>query len=172
MLRLVGAACIIMASLGGFAQLRGALQKRAMELLGWLGAVRLLQSEMSWGLTPLPRLCQVISRQIGGLVGDFWKRLGDELAKSGAGTVPELTSQLLAEAQGEWHLLATDWQILQEMGEGLGGSGLAEQQRLLALTEQRLQAASDEAAARYARHGRLLGGLGWCCGLLLVCLWL
>lgn len=37
MLKLMGAICIMLASLGGFAQLRSALQKRTLELLGWLG---------------------------------------------------------------------------------------------------------------------------------------
>lgn len=172
MLKLMGAICIMLASLGGFAQLRSALQKRTLELLGWLGAVRMLQREISWGQTPLPQLCGLISRQIGGAVGCFWGRIGEELAQPGAGELAELMGGLLADSQGEWHMLPEDLLILQELGEGLGRSGLTEQQRLLALAEQRLQTVSDEASARYARLARLLGGLGWCCGLLVVCLWL
>ena len=98
-----------------------------------------------------------------------WYLQLDELADM---ALPEIWQQLLTAQSQNWHLLPEDLQALTELGQGLGSSGLSNQQRLLALTEQRLQRLAAEAEERRGRLARLLGGLGWCSGLLLVCLWL
>lgn len=172
MLSLVGAVFILLATVGGFGQLRCALRQRPQELQSWLAVVRLLQSEMNYGLLPLPRLCELAAGQSGGIVGRFWQSLARELQTQTAQALPEIWERLAAEQKGGWHLLEADLQALTELGRGLGASGLSNQQRLLSRTEQRLQLLADEAAARCARLTRLLGGLGWCSGLLLICLWL
>lgn len=172
MLKLLGAVCILLATVSGFAQLRVALQQRVAELNDWLAAVRLLQSEMNYGLLPLPRLCQLTAGQIGGAVGQFWQALAAALQQGEPLALPEIWQRLLAVQSPGWHLLPEDLPALAELGQGLGSSGLSNQQRLLALTEQRLQRLAAEAKERRGRLARLLGGLGWCSGLLLVCLWL
>jgi stage III sporulation protein AB len=169
---ILGAGCIMLGCLGVFYQLRLALGRRSIELISWLSAVRMLQSELDFGVTPLPRLCAVLAEQVGGAAGDFWRRLGLELAERQDTALPEIWQDLLEGERHNRHLLPEDLQALAELGAGLGKSGLGNQQRLLALSEQRLLRLSDEAAARSARMERLLGGLGWCCGLLLICLWL
>ncbi len=172
MLNICGGLLILLATVGGFGQVRFALSQRPAELLSWQAAVRLLQAEMSYGLSPLPRLCVLAAEQTPGVVGRFWAALADQLQTPAAQALPELWRRLMDEQKGGWHLLAVDLQPLAELGQGLGGSGLANQQRLLALTEQRLTNLAAEAAERSARLNRLLGGLGWCSGLLLICLWL
>lgn len=172
MMKLLGAVCILLATVSGFAQLRVALQQRVAELNDWLAAVRLLQSEMNYGLLPLPRLCELAAGQIGGAVGRFWQVLAAALQQGEPLALPEIWQRLLAAQSPDWHLLPEDLPALAELGQGLGSSGLNNQQRLLALTEQRLQRLAAEAEARRNRLARLLGGLGWCSGLLLVCLWL
>ena len=137
-----------------------------------LAAVRRLQSEMNYGLLPLPRLCELAAGQIDGAVGQFWQSLAAVLQQGEPLALPEIWQQLLTAQSQNWHLLPEDLQTLTELGQGLGSSGLSNQQRLLALTEQRLQRLAAEADERRGRLARLLGGLGWCSGLLLVCLWL
>lgn len=172
MLSVLGAVFILLATVGGFGQLRCALRQRPRELLDWLAVVRLLQSEMNYGLLTLPRLCALAAAQNNGVVGRFWQTLAQELETQTAQSLPEIWQRLLVEQKSGWHLLAADLQVLMELGQGLGASGLNNQQRLLSLTERRLQNLADEAAAQCARLTRLLGGLGWCSGLLLICLWL
>ena len=79
-------------------------------------------------------------------------RQGEPLA------LPEIWRQLLTAQSQNWHLLPEDLQALTELGQGLGSSGLSNQQRLLALTEQRLQRLAAEAEERRGRLARLLGG--------------
>ena len=172
MLKVLGAVCVLLATVSGFAQLRNALQQRVTELRDWLAAVRLLQSGMNYGLLPLPRLCELAAGQIDGAVGQFWQSLAAVLQQGEPLALPEIWQQLLTAQSQNWHLLPEDLQALTELGQGLGSSGLSNQQRLLALTEQRLQRLAAEAEERRGRLARLLGGLGWCSGLLLVCLWL
>ena len=171
MLSALGAVFILLATVGGFGQVRCALRQRPQELQDWLAAVRLLQNEMNYGMVPLPRLCALAAGRNKGVVGCFWQSLAQSLQQP-TQALPEIWQRLLAEQKGSWHLLAADLQTLAELGQGLGASGLNNQQRLLSLTEQRLLQLADEVAARCARLTRLLGGLGWCSGLLLICLWL
>lgn len=171
MLRLFGAICVMAATVGAFGEVRTAMHRRTVELWAWVGAVRLLQSEMSFGLTPLPRICRLISQQVGGVVGDFWAFMADELPQRTDAYLPLLWAENMARCRRYWHLQADDLGVLDELGAGLGGSGLHNQQRLLALTEERLTRLADNSAAEYARLSRLLTGLGWCCGLILICLW-
>lgn len=172
MLTLVGALCVMAATVGSFGEVRLAMHRRTIELLAWLGAVRLLQSEMSYGLTPLPRLCVLISRQVGGVVGEFWAVLADGLAERTDAHLPLLWAEGIDCCRRRWHLRADDIAVLDELGYGLGGSGLHNQRRMLALAEERLVRLADDAAAEYSRLARLLTGLGWCGGLILVCLWI
>ncbi len=163
-----GAAAVLLACVGGFGELRQAMLRRVQELDSWLAAVRVLQTEMTFGALPLSRLCGNITAQTEGAAAAFFQELGDRLAagESLAASWPELLAQNAAGA----HLLPGDTLVLRELGAGLGASGLAQQKRLLALTEERLQALRAEASERYRRLARLLSALGWSSGLLLICL--
>lgn len=163
-----GAAAVLLACVGVFGELRQALFRRVQELASWLMAVRVLQTEMTFGALPLSRLCGSITAQTGGAAAAFWQELAARL-DAGAGLAASWQELLESNAAGA-HLLPGDTQALRDLGAGLGASGLAQQKRLLALTEERLQALHAEAAERYRRLARLLAALGWSSGLLLICL--
>ncbi|MBQ2888467.1 MAG: stage III sporulation protein AB [Firmicutes bacterium] len=167
-----GALCVLVACLGVFGLVRLALKMRQTELQSWLSAVRLLSAEMNFGVLPLPRLCSLLGERVDGTAGCFFANLGDELGRQKQAALPQIWQELLVTERSGWHLSAADVSVLADLGAGLGKSGLANQRRLLALTEERLASLHDEAAARCERLYRLLGALGWCSGLLLVCLWL
>lgn len=168
----LGALCVLLACLGVFGQVRLALKMRQNELQSWLAAVRLLSAEMNFGLLPLPRLCDLLAGRVDGAAGCFFAHLGEELGRQKQAALPQIWQELLLVERQNWHLSAVDLSVLADLGAGLGNSGLANQRRLLALTEERLVSLHDEASARCERLYHLLGALGWCSGLLLVCLWL
>lgn len=172
MMTVLGAGLVLLAAVGSFYSLRLALAHREQELLSWLAALRLLEREMLCGGVPLPRLCATVVVQGSGVAADFFAALAAALKLDGAGGLPAVWRNLLAEHSAGWHLLPADVAVLTELGLGLGQSDLVGQKKLLAVTEERLRQLADESAARYLRLGRLLGGLGWCCGLLIICLWL
>lgn len=168
MLRICGAGLVLAAAVAVAANVRGALCARERELASWLLVVRLLAREMVWGAKPLPLVCESLAGQAGGVAGEFCGGLAERLR--GGGTLAEHWQVLLEDRAADWHLLAGDVAILQELGDGLGQSDLTGQKKLLAGVEQRLAAQCEESAARLGRLGRLVSGLGWCGGLLLVCL--
>lgn len=175
MMALVGAALVLGAAVGCFQSLRLALSAREQELLSWLAAVRLLNREITYGVLPLPRVCGALAEQAGGVAGQFFAAAAERLQAAEDAPVVNLAAlwrDLLAEQGAAWHLLAADMAALRDLGAGLGQSNLGGQKKLLALTEERLSQLAAESAARYLRLSRLLSGLGWCCGLLLICLWL
>lgn len=168
MLGFCGAAAVLLACLGVFGELRQALLRRVHELAGWLAAVRLLQTEMAFGALPLSRLCESITAQTAGAAAAFFQQLGKRL--NAGEDLAESWRELMAAGAAGPHLLPADMAALRDLGAGLGASGLAQQKRLLVLTEERLQALHTEASGRYRRLARLLAALGWSSGLLLICL--
>lgn len=172
MTALLGALCVLLACLGVCGQVRLALKLRQTELQSWLSAVRLLSAEMNFGVLPLPRLCALLAERVDGAAGCFFAHLNEELGRQKQAALPQIWQEMLVAERPSWHLSAADVSVLADLGAGLGNSGLANQRRLLALTEERLASLHDEAAERCERRYRLLGALGWCSGLLLVCLWL
>ncbi len=165
MLTLAGCFCIMTACVAGAIEIRRGMKRRIDELLAWLAAVRLLQNEISYGLVPLPELCRLSAQRIKGTVGEFWAKI----AEFDGGDMAEIWAETLAAASSEWHLRVDDLAVLGELGSGLGASGIANQKRLLALTEERLRYQLDVARCEEARWGRLVMGVGWCGGLMLVC---
>ncbi len=168
MIKLCGAAAVLLACLGGFGELRRAMLLRVRELAGWLAALHILQTEMAFGALPLGRLCGVITARAPAAAAEFFQRLAEGLT-AGEELALAWRELLAAGAAGE-HLLLEDMAALDELGAGLGASGLTQQKRLLALSEERLRGLMAEAEGRYARLERLLAALGWSSGLLLVCL--
>lgn len=166
MLTLAGCLCIMTACVVGAIEIRRGMWRRINELLAWLAAVRLLQNEISYGLMPLPELCSLVGQRIKGTVGEFWAKIAD----FDGGELSAVWAETMAAASSEWNLRADDLAVLGELGSGLGASGIANQKRLLALTEERLLYQLDVARGEDARWGRLVLGVGWCGGLMLVCM--
>lgn len=171
MMTATGASLVLAATLGAFYSLRLALRRRERELLAWLAAVRLLNREITYGMTTLPRVCEALGGQADDVAGEFFGKLAAELQHDG-GRLTEAWEELLRADGSGWHLLPEDMAVLLELGRGLGRSDINGQKRLLAVAEEKLHNLAAESGQRYARLSRLLSGLGWCSGLLLICLWL
>lgn len=167
----LGAGLVMAATVGAFYSLRLALRQRERELLSWLAAVRLLSREITYGGAPLPRVCENLAAEAEGVAAEFFTELAEKLRADG-GRLTESWEELLYRQGSGWHLLAADMAVLLELGRGLGRSSLSGQNKLLSVSEERLRGLTEESAGRYARLSRLLSGLGWCSGILLVCLWL
>lgn len=176
MIRLIGVILVMTSVVGAFGSLRRALLARHAELLDWLRAVRLLEREIGFGVLPLGRICEKIAIGDLGVARDFFAELaamlngGNKQGDVGFDVGFEEAWQHLTEKLGAgWHLLAEDYAVLADLGRGLGKSDLAGQRRLLQLAEESLGSLVTESETKNARLLRLLAGLGWCCGLLIVC---
>ena len=172
MMSLPGAVLVLAGAVGICRSMRLALAGREQELLSWLTAVRLLEREMTFGALPLPRVFCRVAEQAEGAAGEFFAALGACLQAGAACTLPDCWQAVLADKAAAWHLLPKDIAVLTDLGAALGQSSLGGQKKLLGLTAERLSGLAEESSARVLRLSRLLSGMGWCCGLLIICLWL
>lgn len=168
MMSVAGAVLVLLAACGAAHGVRRAMYLRGRELNWWLLALRLLAREMMFGGAPLPRVCARLAEQVDGVVGKFWAALAENLRRGA--NLPGAWQEVQRDLGAGWHLLAEDEAVLAELGAGLGQTDLAGQRKLLAECEVRLADLLAASEARYGRLARLISGLGWCGGLLLVCL--
>ncbi|MBE3520072.1 MAG: stage III sporulation protein AB [Firmicutes bacterium] len=118
-----------------------------------------LKTEISYGLTPLPRALQVSGEVAGGLVGRAFSKASELVGRRG-GMVP---SEALRQALSGAELAALGPEVrnvILEMATCLGTSGRSEQIALLDATRERLRILKENAADDAARYGKLYRHLG------------
>lgn len=143
--------------------LKNSLRMRGVELEAWCKMLRQLQVEISYGLTPLP---QAFAKCNVGFLQDFCQNISRDL--EGQHDLPKVWLENLAAANKKWHLLDTDFEILAALAGDLGCSAVSDQNRILNLAIEKLSGEQSSAEAEFGRLGRLIGGLGYSAGLLLV----
>lgn len=161
LLGVLGAGLVMVSAVWAAGCVAGALALRQKELASWVLAVRLLGREIAWGAEALPRLYARVGGQVDGVAGGFLADLAENWQDS---------QDMLQKKAAGWHLQAGDVAVLAELLAGLGQTDLAGQKKLLGQMEARLVALQEESAVRQKRLARLIRGLGWCGGLLLVTL--
>lgn len=142
------------------------LERRVRSLRTFLGALELLERELSFRLTPMPALLDRLAKQTGPPVGAFFARCRDGLSDLGERTLSDLWSEALNGIPMD--LGAEDRLILGELGGILGRYDGAGQGEALALAQARLGQCLTAAAEERARLGRVYGALGLSVGTLLV----
>lgn len=143
--------------------LKNSLRMRGLELDAWCRMLRQLQVEISYGLTPLPQAfakCNVEFLQ------EFCQNVSEDLERHH--DLPKVWLENLARGKEKWHLLDVDLEILAALAGDLGGSAVSDQNRILNLAIEKLSGRQTLAEAEFGRLGRLIGGLGYSAGLLLV----
>ncbi len=147
-----------------------ALRRRPVELRGLQTALQILETEVSYGATPLPRALERVSRAVAGLAGQLCAAAAEELRTGQGSGAHEAWTRALDRVYPVSAWRRSDLEILAALGPCLGASHREDQLRHLRLCRERLAAAEEEAwrdARERARMAEYLGVLG---GLLLVLL--
>jgi stage III sporulation protein AB len=168
MLKLMGAFLLAggAAYLGFSATAR--LERRVRTLRTLLGALELLERELSFRLTPMPALLERLAKQTRPPVSTFFARCLDGLSDLGERTLSDLWSEALESVPMD--LGQEDLLILRELGGILGRYDGEGQGEALALAQARLGQCLTAAAEERTRLGRVYGALGLSIGALLVIL--
>ncbi|MBR6823476.1 MAG: stage III sporulation protein AB [Firmicutes bacterium] len=162
MLRLLGAALVLVGGwgLGAWAVAR---RQRRLQLMQDIGsALAALQREISCRALPWPQACRIAAEAAGtaremllcAASGSCERAAGEAWRSAVAPYIPHLPAEAVA--------------ALQDLAAALGRSDLAEQLAALTAARQRLEAARGEERQICLQKRRITLHLGWSLGLLLV----
>lgn len=166
MLRLVGAVCIVFATSSYGFQKAKKFRLRTEELRLFQDGLAMLQTEVTYGLTPLPealrKIGKVTKAPVGGFFQDVFKKMiqgdGDLLTGYWDESLENLDCCLCQE----------DKEIIKNLGYTLGRSSVSEQKKHIDITLRQLSTAERESKDQCAKNEKMWKYLGFFSGLALV----
>lgn len=144
----------------------GRLRQRTQVLEGLRGALSYLEEELTFRLTPLPKLLEYLGRERAGAVGLFFQDALDGLRQD-----PEnglRTSWRRAMVRRLDMLQAEERELLLEVGETLGRFDVKAQRQVLLQAAARLEALRTQAQEEAGRLGRVYAAVSLAGGAALV----
>jgi len=168
MLKLCGALLIIMAlGIVGLV-IAGNYSLRPQQLRYLIHGIKMLETEMLYGLTPLPIALKRVGKKLPAPVGQFFLNTADFLIKGEGLTAGEAWEMALNDLANESALLPEDLDVLLYFGQGLGGSDREEQSKNLNLVKEQLLNQERKAEELRAKNQKLWQYLGFSLGAVIV----
>lgn len=166
MLKIVGIILVMLAgTLIGFVQ-AARYASRPKQIRQLLHALQRLETEISYGQTPLPealfRISTLVSQPIANVFSTISKSLQNNAASSGE-TVRECWERAVVEHWPATAMKSTEKEAMLRLGSTLGGSGREDQLKHIRLAMIQLQVEESSARDdqhRYEKLSRSLGMLG------------
>ncbi|WP_258359243.1 hypothetical protein [Moorella sulfitireducens (nom. illeg.)] len=170
MLKMVGGGLIILTC--GFMGLEKARRFSCrIEQLRLLNAgLKMLETEIIYGATPLPLAFSRIGGQLGGPVASFFQAIARSLQENAAAGALAAWHAGLEELERIGSLQAGDLEALRSLGPLLGNSGAGDQVKNLELTRRLLEQQQLAAQEENNRQGKMWRTLGFLLGITLVLL--
>ena len=147
------------------------LCKREMQLQGFLQLCHRIETEISYGQTPLPQIfqgCQTLPFPIAAIA----KETASGLAAQTGNTLWVIWNDTLADCAPFLCLNKADMEVVQAIGNELGLSYSREQMKKIQLLTVRLQEQERLAHEERIKMERVWQVLGWCSGSMLVLLFM
>ena len=172
MLKLLGAIFMILACGGAGSLVARGLHTRRRELRAFRYGISALQTEISYGLNPLPRALLRAAKEAGGAVGAVFEQISAKLLLRTGESAAGLWQNSLHEHKAKLPFTEEDMALLQQFGVGLGESDAQDQLRRLKLLETQVQAQEEKAAETALQMGKIWQSLGWGTGIVLALLFI
>ncbi|MDQ0188350.1 stage III sporulation protein AB [Alicyclobacillus cycloheptanicus] len=169
MIRALGAAMVVGASTVAGFRVASWYRRRPAELRALLQAVRLLQTEIEFSVTPLPQALTHVGKRTSAPASLLFLTAGEALEAPEVGPA-EAFARGIAACEPKSALVARDFECLVEFGSTLGTSDRIHQSQQIEVTLARLSALEEEAREAQRRNERLWQYLGVLAGLLVVIL--
>ncbi|SHE61974.1 stage III sporulation protein AB [Desulforamulus putei DSM 12395] len=137
--------------------------RRPGEIRSLLTALQMLETEVSYGATPLPEALAYVAERCDPRVALLFSRTAQELMTMRGITAREAWEMALNEYYPRSALTKTDRAILLELGNSLGISDREDQVKHLVLAKEQLkleQAKAEEASLKNTKVYNYLGFLG------------
>lgn len=142
------------------------LGARVRLLAAFLTALDIMLAELTFNLTPLPELMQLLSRRAAAPVRPFFAHCARLLQRLGEESFLALWQKTVNDMGAEWR--AGERDALMDLGAVLGRYDTKGQARALTLAKTRMEALLTRAEGERLRQGRVFGALGAASGLAIV----
>ncbi len=145
------------------------IRRRPSELREFLMALTLLDTEIVWGATPLPEAFGIVKERTDMPWQGFFKDLQERLERGEAANIAWKATILCQKAH--FCLKPEDWQVIRDVGKGLGRSDRTEQHKQLELVLRQLTLTKEQAdiwSVKQAKMWSYLGFLGGIAGVLIL----
>lgn len=137
--------------------------RRPGEIRSLINALQMLETEISYGSTPLPEALAAVAERCDSRVAMLFSKSSEELLTMRGVTAREAWEFGLHAYYAKSTLQRSDRAVLQELGNSLGVSDREDQVKHLILTKEQLkleQAKAEDAALKNAKVYNYLGFLG------------
>lgn len=138
------------------------IRKRPKEIRAMINALALLDTEIYWGVTPLPEAFRSLKERTDSPWREFFAMAEEKLRKGETASLAWETTS--GQQRRNTSLTDEDWKIIREIGKGLGRSDRNEQHkqlelalRHLSLIEQQIGQQADQKAKMWSYLGFLAG---------------
>lgn len=139
------------------------IKLRPVELRGCLMALALLDTEIVWGATPLPEAFGIVKERTDLPWQGFFAELQERLQRGeSASTAWKETIQAQSK---NFCLKEEDWQVIGDVGKGLGRSDSREQHKQLELVQRQIALMKDQAGLWSDKQAKMWSYLGFLCGI-------
>ncbi|WP_050615732.1 stage III sporulation protein SpoIIIAB [Bacillus testis] len=169
MIKLIGAAFILIATtFVGFDKARH-LSLRPLQLRSFRQALQALESEIMFGHIPLREAAVRLSKQLPAPVSLFFIHFAARLQEAEM-TAKKAWDLSLKSIGGQLTLKENEIEILSQFGETLGKHDRYQQQKQILLTMSHLERAEEDALATQGKYEKMAKSLGFLAGLLFIIL--
>ncbi|KUP06183.1 stage III sporulation protein SpoAB [Bacillus coahuilensis m2-6] len=169
MVKLIGAAFIIIATTWAGLQASSYLSERPKQLRSLKSALQSLEAEILYSHTPLHEAARKLSRQLTKPLSWFFEAFSSKLTTKET-TVQEAWEESLEEVWKFTALKKSELEILKQFGESLGRYDIATQQKQIVLALTHLERVEKEAHETQQKYEKMAKSLGVLTGLLVVIL--
>lgn len=169
-IKVIGGVLVIAATSWTGFEVAQRFHQRPRQLREIQSGLQILETEISYGLTPLPKALEKIAQSIEGRIGDFFFVVGNQIINNPGTTIREAWSKGLEYLREHCALTDCDQNILSNFGMTLGVSDRQDQVKHLKLVMAQLAAAEANAWEEKAKNERMFKSLGFLGGLAIVIL--
>ena len=142
-------------------------EKRYAELRAFQHGLKLFETELTYGHTPLYEAFQIISKQVEAPIGKVFYAFSQKLQEKDV-QVEKAWKEVLREKSDHLALSKKDYTLLSRFAEGLGKHDLYTEQKHLENFSIHLQMQCDMAKEKIENESKMVRSLGVLIGLLLV----
>ncbi len=139
------------------------IRLRPVELRGCLMALALLDTEIVWGSTPLPEAFCLVKERTDQPWQGFFAELQERLQRSESANLAWKATILTQNKR--FCLKQEDWQVISDVGKGLGRSDSHEQHKQLELVQRQLALMKEQAGLLSDKQAKMWSYLGFLCGI-------
>lgn len=143
-------------------------KKQYLELKELVECVRILDGQVRFCLTPLPELFGEIEQKRKTNIGALFGYIGRKIEKQEGEMLQDIWERVLEEKRAEFSLAKEDWELLVQLGKGLGYLDVEMQKRHLSGNLSELSARLPEREKKYREREKVIRSFGFAAAALLL----